>query len=175
LYVLQQALLYEGVFVIFHMDGLSFNLFHRRSGKIYAWSTDTKDRSKFLDSEETLFIFNPSQDGTMKLPIGSRHLIYAASNHEKNVIKFQKKKFHKMQHYDGPWTDKELEAAFDDFKKDKGLLISNILGQAKQVGGLPRYLMKKDNFEVRSTEIEKSMKELESFRDLEKSMCNATI
>jgi len=104
LYVLQQALLYEGVFVIFNTDGLSYNLFHRRSGKIYAWSTDTNDRSKFLDSEETLFIYNPSPKKEFDLPRGRRHLIYAVSNHDKNFDKVEMKKTPDMEHFIGPWT-----------------------------------------------------------------------
>jgi len=108
LYVLQQALLYEGVFVIFITDGLSFKLFHQRSGKIYAWNTDTNDSSKFLDSEETLFIYNPSQNRELELPIGTRHLIYVASNHDKNFEKREMKKDPDMLHFVGPWTANEF-------------------------------------------------------------------
>jgi len=108
LYVLQQALLYEGVFVIFITDGLSFYLFHRRSGKIYAWSTNIKkDGSEFLDSKETLFIYDPSPQNEFELPIGRRRLIYAASI-DKNFDKREMKKDPDMLHFVGPWTANEF-------------------------------------------------------------------
>jgi len=92
LYVLQQALLYEGVFIMFYTDGPEIYLFHRRCGKLYAWATQAAF-SHFLTSEETLAILNPSQNKELDLPLGSRHLIYATSNHEKNFDKQEMKKF----------------------------------------------------------------------------------
>ena len=165
MYVLQQALLYEGVFVIFNMEGLSFILFHRRSGKIYAWSTKQKD-SEFLDSEETLFIYNPSQNRELELPIGMRHLIYAASNHDKNFEKREMKKDPDMLHFVGPWTENELQAAFTDFEKDEGLRMSDILERVNGVGGLPRYLMLKGRFDARLKQIMTSVQQLDSDKDM---------
>jgi len=174
LYVLQQALLYEGVFVIFITDGLTFYLFHRRSGKIYAWSTNIKnDGSQFLDSKETLFIYDPSPKKEFELPIGTRRLIYAASI-DKNFDKREMKKDPSMLHFVGPWTENELRAAFTDFEKDEGLRMSDILERVNCVGGLPRYLMRKASFETRLKQITTSVQQLDSDKDSGKIMLDAS-
>jgi len=173
LYVLQQALLYEGVFIMFFTDRSDTYLFHRRSGKLYAWRNKQGAKSDFLKSEETLAILDPPSKDGQNIPVGMRHLIYAASNNEKNFGEREIKSFSDMRHYVGPWTEDELKAAFDDFKKDEGLLLSKILERFNRVGGLPRSLMRNAAFNRRLTQILKSVKELKSFQDLEKSMRNA--
>jgi len=156
LYVLQQALLYEGVFIIFITHDSNSYLFHRRSGKMYAWSIEQAAVGGFLGSEETLAILDSSKI-TINFPLGKRRLIFASSNHE--LIEQKMNVYHVMQHYVGPWTEDELQAAFDDFQKDEGSTLSDILERFNRVGGLPRYLMRKARFKRRLTQIVREERE----------------
>jgi len=173
LYVLQQALLYEGVFIVFITDDSNRFLFHRKNGKLYAWMMEKAAESFFLDSEETLVILDPSEADNIDVPGGMRHLIYAVSDQEKNFMKRDTKQDPEVQYYVGPWTEDELRAAFRDFKKDEGLLFPIFLERVRRIGGLPCYLMTKQRFKCRLLQIVESVKELKTFEDLQRSMHNA--
>ena len=174
LYVLQQALLYEGMFILFITGGKWFNLFHRRSGRLYAWRVQGAALSDFLSSEETLAIFDSYEENKIRLRRGKRHLIYVASSDETDFMKRRMKKLPDTLYDIGPWTEDELRAAFHDFEKEENLLIADVLERFKYVGGLPRNLMRKDRFEYGLIQIVKSLLQLRRYKDLEKSMRNAT-
>jgi hypothetical protein len=164
IYALQQALMYNGAFVVFTTQPTKQHLTcSRRHNKMFVWKSVTDDATSIFhsnilgNSKQVLVLFDPQKVGTY-IYSGDRRLIHTASNNETH---FQHKpyKFWKSPlRFLSPYTSKELSVALLRMHSNCNLELAK--ERSTIVGCLPRYLVDTESFPERSVMVENVMRDI---------------
>jgi phosphoribosylanthranilate isomerase len=154
LYALQQALLFDDVYVLFFpQKGKKAFFFVRRNNKIYAWWKEHTGSaySRLFDRHEVLVLLDPAETGAT-FAQASQKLIFAASNNEEHFVNGADKASAGIMRFIGPWTRSEFMVALPFLVRE--VPSEEVLDErAKTVGWLPRYLILEQRFVDRDAKV----------------------
>jgi BRCA1 C Terminus (BRCT) domain len=151
IYALQQLLLREGACILFFSAKRERALACiRQNNKVYAWKAEVaKASSSLFDYENVWVLLDPieASKGSTGIVNGERRLLYAASNNIGHFANDVTKLNAQALHFLSPFDDDEIRAAVPFMTGKKFDEI--VFDWASKVGNLPRWLLKKEQFEGR--------------------------
>lgn len=166
IYMLQQALLYEGATVLFFFQKSEEALLYlRRNNKIYAWLSprDGIAKSVFFKRSDVLILLDPKEavkGGANFALVKQMKLVYAASNNENHFTGGVEKEFGKIQFVLGPPLDRKLYVILKQLLGPGEQLEADVIKERMaEVGNLIRYIADNEKFELRKVATEKAVRE----------------
>jgi hypothetical protein len=158
IYALQQALLYNGAFVLF-IAAKSRRMWAclREKDKIYVWKAPQYETSSLFGEANCLVLVDPMEArcGGTYIPFGERRAISVAYNHVQLISTDMIKRNAKAKLYMSPPSAEEVCVALPYMLGDqKELDLAEILDRVGIIGPLPRWLLDEEMFESRKRRVD---------------------